>query len=130
MPPPIKTSWKSADFDIEFTSDQPISVDNPFLVRLLSALKNLDDKTPLQSFDVSKAPGPDPLLYTYDFTAADGRSWHQQFRLPVGDEPSMNFEFEDFWKKSEFVPHRDVRDRVLDMMPMFGVQKITAEFKN
>ena len=96
---------------------------------LLDALADLHGAIPLSKFDVDRDP-VDLELYTYRFEAADGRKWRQNVRVPNdGSEPSMDFDtMGDFWRMSEFAPHRLVRDKTLALIKVYGAWNVKCRW--
>jgi len=92
-----------------------------------TALWLLHDKVPLARFDFAPL-GTD---YEYKFTAADGRLFPQVIRpdAALPDDPPMSFGPSGFFRQAaEFAYHREVRDRVVEMMVHHGVTKIKVEW--
>lgn len=66
------------------------------------------------------------ILYTYEIKTKDGRTWNQNLKFDEGVQ--MTFDAPEFWKLSEFEPHRIVRSVIIDLIQQFGTSKITANW--
>lgn len=116
-----QTQFKNTVFDC--TMDAPgngVPTNSQDARDFLDAIALLHKAIPLTRFDLDKDP-VEPDTYSYEFEAADGRKWKQALRAPAGQEEEMTFNTTgDFWKKSEFVPHREVRDRTVALIKVYG----------
>ena len=71
--------------------------------------------------------GATPGVWKYEFTHQDGRKWKQKINFNTAplEDPLMDFSG-DFWRESEFIQHREIRDHVILMHNQFQVSKITV----
>ena len=96
--------------------------DGTTVQRFLAQVARLHATVPLASFEVKWKPAPDDF-YAYEFTAQDGRAWKQKIRL-VSEKAEMTFHVTDFWRVSEFMVNRDVRDTVILMAKDYQLTKL------
>ena len=95
----------------------------------LDAIAALNAAIALEKFDLQR-DAVDLELYSYEFKAIDGRRWKQMVRVPSsGAVESMSFDtVGDMWTKPEFVPHRDVRDRTVALIRVYGCYEIKCRW--
>lgn len=63
--------------------------------------------------------------FLYRITADDGRVWKQFLYVPDSNDSSMTFDVPDAWELAEFAPHRDVRDKTIEILRKYtGIQTI------
>lgn len=121
----LKHDTPEFSMKIEYDGDTEDIMISQLHVDLHRALDALDSAVSLATFEVKRKVSP-VTDYDYSFTSQDGRAWNQVLRIVNPADPSMTFDVPDFWKLSEFILHRSVRDSVTQLIVKFGVSKITV----
>jgi hypothetical protein len=69
-----------------------------------------------QRFRFERSPA-NPNLYDYRIWLTDTRLWKQTFLFagPRDDNPTQTFDVAPGWKPSEFTPHREWRELMVDL---------------
>ena len=112
-------SWT---FEAEYDTPQAMAV--PILNEVRMLLDKLYEKTGLKSFEVKRI-GNESTHYTYEWTTADNRKWKQELRFDNGDDPLMDFDMHnEFFRLSEFEPHRALRITVMTLIRSYGLKKL------
>lgn len=118
MPPTLEI--RNTDKTIEITGASPLASGNDRVGEFVDAIEELHEAVPLSKFLLEDQGGG---VFLYKINAADGRIWKQRLRsLFSGTE--MDFTVNDYWKITEFAPHRRVRDLVVDLVVNYNVTKI------
>ena len=112
-------SWT---FEAEYDTPQAMAV--PILNEVRMLLDKLYEKTGLKSFEVKRI-GNESTHYTYEWTTADNRKWKQELRFDNGDDPLMDFDMHnEFFRLSEFEPHRALRITVMTLIRSYGLKRL------
>ena len=101
------------EFYFEMDTDSPVPWPNVMVDGVIAAIRSLHAAVPLASFAFATPAGEYPDGYDLRFLTQDGREWHQV--LLFNARVSMNFAT-DFFTLEEFVPHREVRDRLVALV--------------
>jgi hypothetical protein len=109
--------------EIKYDGDALLQ-DNQRVINLVRSLRALKEKTGLTGFYVKETQA-EPENFKYNFMVSDGRKWKQVIKT-AGGEAEMTFDVSDFWKLSEFILHRPIRDEVIFLIKENGVTEITA----
>lgn len=121
----LEYSSPSWTMEIEYDSNDILTVVNPPVQRFIKALVELNKKVELAFFAVKTIAGSPN--YTYQFIGKDGRQWNQE--LDATAEPdSMNFDVPDFFTLEEFTPHRAVREHVFTLIRDNALVNIEVTF--
>lgn len=115
---------------IEIETDVQIAVFHDRVQAFVKAVEALHKAVPLASFVGQREPMR-PLVYSYQFVTADGRSFTQRISFTngvrmtfaVGTDPDV-----DGWETREFVPHRALRDEFIALVRDFGLEKAEVEY--
>ena len=118
-----QTSLESADIILEITCTNGLTVDTPILGELLSAARYCAAAISLEKIELTLREDGD---FDYELLATDGRVFAQVIK--GGDDPLMSFAVPDFWKVSEFIRHRPVRDIIVRMIESHGVVGLKLEW--
>ena len=118
----MKTELKTPKYTVEITHNQPFPPDiSKDFGTFIKNIRELDEKVQLASFELKKKPDG---KYSYEFKAKDNREWKQIIKMDDPNDPLMNLDVSDFWRLSEFVPHRVLRDTVVSLIRVYEVEKI------
>jgi len=121
----VNYSWAGCTVLIECADTvQPVESDWVVLMGLVDALYKT---TPLTEFNVHKISGTNPQEHHYGFILQDGREWSQILRVSnqhPQNNTVMNFAIPDFFSLDEFLPHRALRDYIVKLIAMRGLEKI------
>lgn len=119
----LEINSEELNIEIKYTKGRLLS-DSPRTTNLLKYLRELKSITSLTVFSVQEDP-PDSKEFSYEFTTQDGRTWSQIIKTSA-QEAAMTFNVPDFWRLSEFVLHRPIRDEVIAMIAEYGVTEISV----
>jgi hypothetical protein len=120
----LKYDSDTRNLKIEVEFDFPLE-NGPFHA-LMEALAALRAAIPLASLLIKQTA---PEEYRYEFTSMTGKAWKQMLRVPAdGSEASMTFDVEQYWKVSEFTPHREMRDAVINAIRLYKLTKIEGSW--
>jgi len=111
------------------TASSGIDYSSSSVKALVDAIDALQALVPLSSMSLVAVVGS-PNVYNYNFTAVDARTWKQvidfnQVGGGLSHDPTMTFTVNVGWKLSEFLPHRDLRAAVVDLVSNNNVIGIT-----
>lgn len=105
---------------LTFTPDIIDSLDLSPAV-LLTAIRELNVHVPVAEVFVDLKDAP-TRKYLYRITTSEipVRVWKQfLYVVPDVDHIGMTFDISDVWKQHEFIPHREVRDAVLQILNIY-----------
>lgn len=116
---------KAHDWEIEIESSAHILLSDEHLSEMLKLLSDLQSAANMEEFNfVKRVDGK----FDYEFKSFDGREWNQVIDVTNHADYSMIFNTDDWWKLSEFTPHRPLRDHVVKMAHDFQLEWIKVKF--
>lgn len=97
---------------------------------LLRRLVDLGDRLiglPLLRFRFEQVDAT--AVYLYRIWLTDGRLWRQELTFASGNDPDplLTFEVVPGWKLSEFVPHRELRDFMVQLRNQLGASVVRID---
>ena len=126
--PTYKVTFDSPDFKLDITCNEiGLKVDTPIVSQTVKAARDLHAAVPMGILTVVKDVAT-TNEYRYSMTAIDGRKWKQRFRMDAADA-LMNFNIDDYWRLTEFIIHRNLRDLLIAILWSYNVENITVDWK-
>ena len=111
-------------------SDKPLTVNDQPVAEFVRRLEAFDARTPLQSLSVVAAVADaGACVCTFAVLTKDGRTWEQELRLEVGQEPRMTAQAPDLWKNAEVADLGGLRDGVADLVRRYELKTLECTWQ-
>lgn len=122
----LRINHQGDDYRLQVWADAPLPAATNLLRQFEDACLALHAVVALQRFDVDRLEDQ-AGQYSYQFSTSDGREWNQVLRVEQ-DGTMMTFDVADWWRLSEFTPHRAIRELVLRLIREHQVYKIKFDW--
>lgn len=121
--PSLEYSNGNLTIEVTYSITRELVVD-PLFVQFVNALQKLATTVSLATFALEEQSAGSEY-FDYEFVGKDARTWNQVLHI-AGADPSMTFTVASYWKLSEFILHRPVREISIKLVQDYGVSKIEA----
>ena len=122
---PSNMDYKDNNYDIDITSDIPITHTTVEFNTIIRNLTNINNIMPLKEFKFDRqGNGPN---HNYILNTVDNRNWNQVIVDDGTSNPLMNFTT-DYFKLSEFSAQRELRNTIIQALVKYKVSKLTVKW--
>lgn len=124
--PTLEYSNGVMTLEIDYSVTGELVTDATLFTQFINSLQLLAQTANLDTFEM-KEQSAGSEYFNYAFVGKDARTWNQVLHIQDTDA-SMTFSVASYWKLSEFVLHRPVRDLAIALVRKYGVSKIEASW--
>ena len=102
-----------------------MSVADARVVAFLAHLNSFNNSNPIASMSCNLDSAP---FYDYSFSLKDGRALTQRLKVDGIANATISLQTDDFWRSSELIEHGSLRDRVINLIELAGLTKLTLNY--
>ena len=119
----IQTVYKDSNIncDVKYNIGS-LDLFNLHYIEVLRAIKILHQIVPIDKLDLKQLSG---VNYSYKVKFQDGRIWEQDMIFDVSSDPKVKFIPSDFFRFSEYTPHKDIRLALVVLRNVYDVTDFT-----
>ena len=119
----IQTVYKDSNIncDVKYNIGS-LDLFNLHYIEVLRAIKILHQIVPIDKLDLKQLSG---VNYSYKVKFQDGRIWEQDMIFDVSSDPKVKFIPPDFFRFSEYTPHKDIRLALVVLRNVYDVTDFT-----
>ena len=119
----IQTVYKDSNINCDVKYNIGIlDLFNLHYIEVLRAIKILHQIVPIDKLDLKQLSG---VNYSYKVKFQDGRIWEQDMIFDVSSDPKVKFIPPDFFRFSEYTPHKDIRLALVVLRNVYDVTDFT-----
>ena len=119
-------SWQVNGKSIKAEFIMPVTMDEPQWQKFVDSLQFFSTQLSLKKLTFQHDSGTE---YDYTFTTQDGRKWKQSLYFDTPANPGMTFTVSDKFMLNEFIPQRDVRDALIELVKDFKLQSLIVNWR-
>ena len=109
------------DCDVKYNMGS-LDLFNLHYIEVFRAIKILHQIVPIDKLDLKQLSG---VNYSYKVKFQDGRTWEQDMIFDISSDPKVKFIPPDFFRFSEYLPHKDIRLALVVLRNIYDVTDFT-----